>query len=269
MLILRTLFGSVKPSRINVARRFTKGTHRLFDLDIEYYCNPANRLTIEKNLNRRGFEADLDQIYKLWDELKVKPESNERLRIDLLRAIARLPNTTHPDVLANETDVPKTLETVGERPNFDFSPRRFEFLMNKLRLLQADPNYNVLCGERSYFFRGDLALLEEALVRFTVKRLLERGYTLVSVPDLLHPDDIEACGMATGGERTQVYRLKSNWGTEACLSGTAEMSLANLYRDQCLEASQLPMRLMATSRCYRAEVSSVKVTVSLLYFNTS
>uniref|UniRef100_A0A0K8R3P9 Putative seryl-trna synthetase n=1 Tax=Ixodes ricinus TaxID=34613 RepID=A0A0K8R3P9_IXORI len=116
MLILRSFFGAANLGRLIPVRRFTKGSSRLFDLDIEFYCNPQNRHVIEENLNRRGYEADLDQLSKLWDELKVKPESNERLRLDLLRAVARLPNATHPDVLANATGNPVTVETVGEKP---------------------------------------------------------------------------------------------------------------------------------------------------------
>ncbi|KAG0423754.1 hypothetical protein HPB47_000480 [Ixodes persulcatus] len=258
MLILRSFFGAANLGRLIPVRRFTKGSSRLFDLDIEFYCNPQNRHVIEENLNRRGYEADLDQLSKLWDELKVKPESNERLRLDLLRAVARLPNATHPDVLANATGNPVTVETVGEKPAFDFVPRRFEVLMNKMGLFQADPNYNVLCGERTYFLRGDLAHLEQALVHYTFDRLLGLGFTPVTVPDVLHPDDLEACGMATTGQRSQVYRLKTHWGTEACLSGTSEMSLANLYRDQCLTSTDLPIKMVSVSRCYRAEISSVK-----------
>ncbi|KAL3212739.1 hypothetical protein MRX96_007795 [Rhipicephalus microplus] len=81
----------------------------------------------------------------------------------------------------------------------DFVPRRFEYLMSRLGLLQADPNYNIMFGERAYFFRGDLARMEEALINFTTDKLLSKGFTPVYVPDLLHPDHIEACGMATTG----------------------------------------------------------------------
>ncbi|XP_075552343.1 seryl-tRNA synthetase, mitochondrial [Dermacentor variabilis] len=259
MLFIRQLlpFARLGKQVFAPARHFREGTHRLFDLDVEFYADFANHDLITKNLTRRGCVADLDEIRTLWEELKVR-HKNEQMRIDLLRAIARLPNMTHPDVLGRESDEPVVVDVIGEKRQMDFVPRRFEYLMTRMGLLQADPNYNVMCGERTYFFRGDLARMEQALIDFTVDKLLQKGFTPVYVPDLLHPEHLEACGMLTTGLRNQVYRLRTNWGTEVCLSGTAEMGLANMYRDHCLEMSDLPQRLMAVSRCYRAEISSTK-----------
>ena len=82
----------------------------------------------------------------------------------------------------------------------------------------------LLTGERTYFLTGALAELEQALVQWTVERVAGAGFSLVSVPDLLHPAVISACGMAAEGERTQVYHLDPVYGRVA-LSGTAEMAL--------------------------------------------
>lgn len=242
-------------------RLFTGGTSRLLDLDLEYYCSPDNRQVIEANLIRRGCEEiDLNQIYRLWHELKSAsdPTVAEPIRYQLLRAVGRLPNSTHPDVLANTTNDPVTVDIVNEKPSFSFIPRRFELLASRLGTLQSDANHHVLCGERSYYLRGDLAMMEEALISLSLKKLLERGFVLVSVPDILHPSDIEACGMNTTGQRSQVYKLRTHWDTEACLSGTAEMALANMFRDECLDIGQLPQKFAAVSRCFRAEISHLK-----------
>ena len=85
-------------------------------------------------------------------------------------------------------------------------------------------NPGLLTGERTYFLTGALAELEQALVQWTVDRVAGAGFSLVSVPDLLHPAVISACGMAAEGERTQVYHLDPVYGRVA-LSGTAEMAL--------------------------------------------
>ena len=85
-------------------------------------------------------------------------------------------------------------------------------------------NPGLLTGERTYFLTGALAELEQALVQWTVERVAGAGFSLVSVPDLLHPAVISACGMAAEGERTQVYHLDPVYGRVA-LSGTAEMAL--------------------------------------------
>ena len=65
-------------------------------------------------------------------------------------------------------------------------------------------NLGNLTGHRSYYFVDALALLEQALVQYTVDRLTREGFLLYSVPDLLRRDLIEGCGMDTRGERAQV-----------------------------------------------------------------
>ena len=71
-------------------------------------------------------------------------------------------------------------------------------------------------------------MYHQALIHWTVDTLLARGFSLISVPDLLHPDIITACGMKVEGERTQVYHLDPYYG-EVALSGTAEMAIGGYF----------------------------------------
>ena len=58
-------------------------------------------------------------------------------------------------------------------------------------------------------------------LRYTIDYLVkEKKFQLVSVPDLLHPEIIRACGMSIDGERTQVFRLDPNVFDPVALSGT-------------------------------------------------
>lgn len=51
---------------------------------------------------------------------------------------------------------------------------------------------------------GEMAEMERALINYTVQRLLKNGFNLISVPDILHRDVIEGCGLNTRGKRSQV-----------------------------------------------------------------
>jgi seryl-tRNA synthetase len=62
-----------------------------------------------------------------------------------------------------------------------------------------------MSGHKSYYFMGELAEMEQALVWFTVKKLLASNFKLVSVPDILPSQIIESCGMTVKGDRTQVH----------------------------------------------------------------
>ena len=71
------------------------------------------------------------------------------------------------------------------------------------------------------------------------RNLVMAGFSLLSVPDLLHPSIISACGMMVEGDRTQVYQLDPGYG-QVALSGTAEMALGEYLAGKTLTREQLP-----------------------------
>ena len=98
--------------------------------------------------------------------------------------------------------------------------------------------------------------------RYTIDYLVkEKKFQLVSVPDLLHPEIIRACGMSIDGERTQVFRLDPNIFDPVALSGTAEMAFGGLFMNKMIQFDKMVdkyeklKRYCAVSRCYRAESS--------------
>uniref|UniRef100_A0A1B0DM75 serine--tRNA ligase n=1 Tax=Phlebotomus papatasi TaxID=29031 RepID=A0A1B0DM75_PHLPP len=96
---------------------------------------------------------------------------------------------------------------------------------------------------------------EQALLHYTVDQLSAHQFQLVSVPDIVPAQVIEGCGFSTTGERNQVYKLSE---PPFCLSGTAEMALAAYFAGEILPEEILPVKVMAVSRCYRAEVSGLQ-----------
>ena len=100
--------------------------------------------------------------------------------------------------------------------------------------------------------------------RYTINYLInQKDFELVSVPDLLHPEIIKACGMEVDGERTQVFRLDPNIFGQVALSGTAEMAFGGLFMNKDIDFTTPRIvdryksikKYCAVSRCYRAESS--------------
>lgn len=125
----------------------------------------------------------------------------------------------------------KIIDMKGEQKKFNFEPKTMETLMqNKALLYLSGPkvgNLGIVGGNRSYAFFGDLARLEQALTRWTLKTLINKyGFTPVVVPELIYSDIVQACGFNPFGHRTQVYSLKGD--ERVCLTGTAEIPLAAL-----------------------------------------
>jgi len=142
---------------------------------------------------------------------------------------------------------------VYEKPfvNPSFKLRKFEDIGRLLSGVRLS-NLTLFSGDRTYYLTGCLAELEQALIRWTVDQLISCGFSLLSVPDLLHPSIISACGMHVDGERTQIYQLDPIYG-DVALSGTAEMALGGFLIGKTFHSSELPRKICAVSRCYRAE----------------
>ncbi|XP_014476277.1 PREDICTED: serine--tRNA ligase, mitochondrial [Dinoponera quadriceps] len=215
------------------------------EYNTDFLCNSTNRDTVLNNIKKRKSFGDIDKVLELMD----KSEKRELFSKEL----SKIPNCTHPAVL-EYGDTPKVLKECGKKPEFDFEPREFSELANHLRLIRT--GLGPIAGQRAYMLLGDLAQLEEALVHYTVKKLLQNGFELLSVPDIIPTELIKRCGLLTDGGRTLVYNLDAHYGDDYSLSGTAEMALAGRMANITLSCNELPVKLAAVSRCYRAEIST-------------
>lgn len=210
-------------------------------LDKQFYLDPNNIEAIRQNIKARNSVADIDSAHQLHAE--------GRDEKDVLAKLVTCPNMSHPKV-AHLTEP----NLVFQR---DFIPpehkiRSFDEMSKILGGAARLQNLKNLCGERSYYLTGVLANLEQALIHWAVQQLTNKGFNLISVPDILHSDIIQRCGMNVDGERTQVYKLGKEFGS-AALSGTSEMAIGGFLMGKKMD--KLPLKLCAVSRCFRAEAS--------------
>ncbi|XP_043260842.1 serine--tRNA ligase, mitochondrial [Colletes gigas] len=216
------------------------------EYNIEFLCNPSNRDIILNNIIKRKGIGNIDKVL----EYSQKP----KLKESFLYELSKIPNQTDPTILSYGNE-PQVLKKCGCKPEFDFELQEFLPLVKKLKLLRNEA-LGPLVGQRGYIFVGDLAELEEALVHYTVNELVKHGFKLVSVPDIIPTKVIERCGLISDNERTLVYTLNSSYGDNYSLSGTSEMALAYKIMNTTFSIDDLPLKLAAVSRCFRAETSS-------------
>lgn len=216
------------------------------EYNIDFLCNPANRDIILNNIKKRKGIGDIDKVL----EYSSRPEKKELL----LQELNKIPNCTHPAVI--EYNKPRLLKECGKKAEFDFEPKEFVELIGNLKAIRAQA-LGPIAGQRAYAFLGDLAQLEEALIHYTVGKLMKHGFKLFSVPDIIPTKIIERCGLIVDGGRTLIYNLDPHYGGDYSLSGTAEMSLAGKLMNTTFSYDALPVKMAAVSRCYRAEASSI------------
>lgn len=173
-----------------------------------------------------------------------------------MRELNKIPNFTFPNVLeyGNEGKIMKEYDNKTSREG-DFPRKSFIELAKSLKLLRME-DLGPIAGEKSYILLGDVAQLEEALIQYTIRRLGQHGFKLISVPDVLPTQVIEKCGLVVDGQRTLIYSLDDFYGDDLSLSGTAEMALATKLINSNFDWEKLPLKLAAVSRCFRAEISN-------------
>ncbi|XP_062537018.1 serine--tRNA ligase, mitochondrial-like isoform X2 [Armigeres subalbatus] len=227
--------------------------------DVNYLLNPENQSVIQDNIEQRKGVGNIQLIHDLHNQIKslsVQHETERSVLKDQLQAeLRRIPNKTHPNVLGYGTE-PKVIRHYNNKP--DFCGRKvFDFseMAKKLNIFRMEKLGN-FTGHKSYYLTSELAELEQALIQYAITKLIDRKFKLITVPDILPASVIESCGMNTHGERNQVYKLNLPYET-LCLSGTSEMALAGYFAGTVTDERQLPLKLTAISRCFRAETSGL------------
>lgn len=164
-----------------------------------------------------------------------------------------LPNLTHPDVpIGNTDDDHRVLRLVGTPRSFDFEPQDHVVLGEKLGLIDFEAGAKV-AGQKFYFLKNEMVVLDLALQRFALDILMKKGFTPVVTPDLAKPSILEGIGFNPRGAETQVYSVADH---DLCLVGTAEITIGGMYAGQILEPGQLPIRIAGISHCFRTEAGA-------------
>jgi seryl-tRNA synthetase len=107
-------------------------------------------------------------------------------------------------------------------------------------------------GSRFAYRVGDVALLELALYRYALDRLVQKGFVPVLPPVLVREDAMYGTGFLPT-EEVNIYRVERD---ELYLTGTAEVGLASMHMGEILDADSLPMRYAGYSTNFRREAGA-------------
>ena len=219
----------------------------------------ADALRAESNTASRAIQsAAADERPTLIEKAKalkeeVKTAEAEQTTADeaLRSALMDLPNLVEDGVPPGGEAESVVIETVGERPSYDFEVRDHVEIGQLLGAIDLERGAKV-SGARFYFLTGVGALLEFALVNLAMQRATAAGFTPVVAPALVRPEAMEGTGFL-GAHAAEVYRIESD---DLYLVGTSEVPLAAMHMDEVLEAASLPRRYAGFSSCFRREAGS-------------
>jgi seryl-tRNA synthetase len=183
-------------------------------------------------------------------------DEEEKLRIlegSLNLRLRRIPNLTHPDApLGRTEDDSREIRKSGAPRQFDFKLKDHVELGKDLDLIDFETAGKV-SGSGFYFLKNDAVLLDLALQQLALKNLIEAGFTPIVTPDLARNNILEGIGFTPRGEETQVYSVEDS---DLSLIGTAEITLGGMHADSVLAESDLPLRYVGLSHCFRTEAGA-------------
>ncbi|HEX5984252.1 MAG TPA: serine--tRNA ligase [Solirubrobacterales bacterium] len=217
----------------------------------------AERKTLSKQIGEKkqaGEDAEelMATVQGLKERIESAKEELEQVEAKLGELALTLPNLPDPDAPEGMTEEDAVvLREVGERPEFDFEPRDHLEIGTELGLIEMEAAAQ-LSGSRFAYLKGDLVLLELALVRFAIDTARGEGHEPVVPPVLVREEALEGTGFLPG-DRDQIYEIPKD---ELFLTGTSEVGLAGLHAGQILDASALPLRYCAFSTCFRREAGA-------------
>ena len=230
------------------------------DLDIK------NRNLIQK---KEGLEKEKKDISKKNDKSlfeKSKEISNlieqlakdqNKINVNLNNILSSIPNIPLDEVpVGIDEKSNKVLEIKGEIKKFNFKPKSHYELGENLEMLDFNLATKTT-GSRFVFVKRKLALLERALSNFMVDtHTLENGYLEISPPLIANANTMYGTGQLPKFENDQFELKLDDKSDKKYLIPTAEVILTNMVKDKILNIKDLPIRLVASTPCFRKEAGS-------------
>jgi seryl-tRNA synthetase len=168
------------------------------------------------------------------------------------RLLDRIPNPPHDSVPQGETDEDNELvREVGNPPSFAFPPKDHVDLGEALRVLDLE-RASRLSGARFAYLLGGAVLLQWALVRYCLDRLMPKGFLPVVPPVMVREEALYGTGFFPTDE-AMIYATRDD---DLFLVGTSEVSLAGIHQGELLDPAVLPLRYAGYSTCFRREAGA-------------
>jgi seryl-tRNA synthetase len=259
-------------------------------LDINFIRN--NKELVEKSAKEKNYKGvKIDEVIKLDDERKAILQDVETLRKERNETAAKMKGgKPTPELIAKgkeikdnlaieeaklteiETKVKDALKTIpniilddvplGPEENSVevavWGEKKKEGVDHLDYALSRDwvdfDRGAKVAGSKFYYVKGGLALIENALVQFGIKKVTEHGFTLMDVPDMVSSKVLEGVGFAPrSSEQSDEYYIE---GEDLAMIATAEMPITGYHMDEIIDEDKLPLFYAGFSACFRKEAGA-------------
>lgn len=200
-----------------------------------------------KDVSELKAKVDANKI-NITEALEIQRVKQEELE-SIAMSIPNIPDDDVPDGADESENV--EIKKVLTPKEFSFTPKEHWELAEQNGWIDFERGVKLATSRFSVSF-GMGAKLERALINFMLNFNSKRGFEEVSVPSLVNRAALEGTGQLPKFE-DDLYKIQDQ---ELFLIPTAEVPVTNLYQDEILAPSQLPIKMTAYTSCFRKEAGA-------------
>ena len=215
------------------------------------------RNSISEQINQaKKKKADVSHLLKRAREIPERLKELEIQEKDLYETLNKIlyeiPNLMHPQVPIGKSDKDnKVRKVVGKPTKLKFPAKTHVELIESLDLGDFDASAKV-AGSGFYYLKKDLALLNQALIKFATDLMTKKGYVYIEPPLMIGRRVAAAAGDLTAFDKA-LYKIE---GEDLYLIPTAEHGILGMLADKTIPEEKLPLKFFGYSMSFRKEVGS-------------
>ncbi len=215
--------------------------------------NAASQAIGRRKKEGADTSAEQEAVRKLGEEIKAREQQLAEVEEKLNGLLAYIPNLPHESVpVGSDENANGVVHSWGQPRAFAFPPREHVELGQKLGILDTG-RAGKITGARFVVYAGAGALLERALIQFMLDlHTREHGYREILPPFMVNSASLYGTGNLPkfAGD---LFKLE---GFDYYLIPTAEVPVTNIFREEILDAEELPIAFVAYTPCFRSEAGS-------------
>lgn len=213
--------------------------------------NEATKRISEKTITPEERTFIINDMKELKESMARDEESLKEIMVEWQKLMVQVPNIPDMSVPDGKDDSDnQEIRTSGERPEFSFAPKSHIELMQGLGLVDFERGTKV-SGFRGYFLKDDAVRLTFVLWNYFLDFFAKRGLEPLLAPSLVNRESFIGTGFLPQSEE-DLYKTQD----DQYLTGTAEVPVMGYFRDDVIELSDLPKKVIAFSPCFRREAGS-------------
>ncbi len=237
---------------------YTVDTQKLLQIDterraqltaIEELRAQRNALTVEMK-GARPTEEQMSRGKQLKEDIAEKEAVFAELDERYMQLLWQIPNVTFDDVPLGGEEDSVEIKRVGEQPTGAVDHLDFALARDWVDFERGAK----VAGQKFYYLKGDLALLENAITQFALDFVIKKGFSYMTVPHMVNGRTAVGTGFAPRtSDQSDEYSIE---GEDLSLIATAEMSLTGYHADEIIDEAKLPLLYAGLSPCYRKEAGA-------------